>query len=85
MARRLEVRERTIQDVFNGKASAKSAYPVARALGLDWAQVHNFELQEVDFYSAVMNGTGHAKAKVKKKRAKEKRGFSFFRWLKRKP
>jgi len=76
VALQLNLRERTAQDVFAGKASAKQAYPIARLLGLDWAQVHNFELQESDFYSAVTNGTGHAKAK-------KESGFRFFRWLKR--
>lgn len=76
LALQLKVRERTVQDVCEGRASAKQAYPVAKALGLDWAQVHNFELQEIDFYSAVTNGTGHAKAN-------DEKSLSLFRWLKR--
>lgn len=75
VALQINVRERTAQDVFEGRASAKQAYPVAKVLGLDWAQVHNFALQEVDFYSAVTN-TG-------RRMRKRKRGLSFFRWLKR--
>lgn len=57
-ARRTGERFSTVRKVFMGNATGKKAYPVAKVLGLDWAQVHNFDLKESEFHLAVTNGNG---------------------------
>ena len=55
-AKLAEINRETIRDVLAGKASSKKVWPVANVLGLDWAQLHNFELKPSEFHLAVRNG-----------------------------
>lgn len=61
-ARRSGINHETIRDVFQGRATNKAVYPVAKALGLSWAMVHDFDLQPDDFHLAVLNGNGKSDA-----------------------
>lgn len=55
LARRTHIREETVRQALLGNATNKKAYLVCAALGLDWAQVHNLELQKSDFHLAILN------------------------------
>lgn len=56
IARLMHGRPDTITDVFRGRASSKTVYPIARLLGLDWAMVHRLTLSEEDYPLAVHAG-----------------------------
>lgn len=58
VARRTGEPFQTVRQVFRGKATNRKVYPIAVFLSLDWAQVHNLELEESDFHLAVTNGNG---------------------------
>ena len=55
VSRLLGIRVTTVSEVFRGRATNKHLYPVAHFLGLDWAKVHELDLKEPDFPSAVRN------------------------------
>lgn len=42
-----------MDDVFHGRATSKSVYPVALFLGLDWAKVHELTLSESEYPHAI--------------------------------
>lgn len=59
-ARNANVNRETIRKILRGQASGKAAYPVAEALGLDWAMVHNLELKKSEFHLAVVKNGAKA-------------------------
>ena len=44
-----------VEAVMRGCASSKKVYPVAQFLGVDWAKLHDLELTEPDYPSALRN------------------------------
>lgn len=63
-ARRAKINQQTIRKVFKGEATNTKVYRVAKALGLDWCQVHNLALPKSEFHLAVRNGTGRVKGQL---------------------
>lgn len=49
LARLLGYHHSVMVDVFHGRATSKTVYPVVRALELDWAKVHDLTLRESDY------------------------------------
>lgn len=49
IARLLGYHSSVMDDVFHGRATSKTVYPVALFLGLDWAKVHDLTLVESDY------------------------------------
>lgn len=61
IARLLGYHHAVMQDVFHGRATNKTVYPVALFLALDWAKVHDLTLSTPDdFESAVLVGASGA-------------------------
>lgn len=46
----------TTRKVFDGRANNNKVWRVAKVLKLDWAQLHNLDLQESDFHLATKDG-----------------------------
>lgn len=55
-ALRAKINQETIKKVFKGIATQSRVYPVAVALGLDWAMLHNLKLKPSEFHLALTNG-----------------------------
>lgn len=52
--------EENVRNVFRGKAKNHTVYPVCVTLGLDWRQVHNFQLKKSEFHLAVVTNGNRA-------------------------
>lgn len=56
IVRLLDIAERTIYMVLQGRAKYQSVAQVVRLLELDWALVHDLSLPESHYHLAVRNG-----------------------------
>lgn len=52
----------TLQRILTGQATSKKVWPLAKFLGLDWAQLHNFKLKESEFHLAVVRNGARSKS-----------------------
>ena len=53
ISRALGYHHSVMADVFQGRATNKTVYPVVRELGLDWAKVHDLTLRESEYPHAI--------------------------------
>lgn len=57
ISRLLRFHHSVVTDIFRGLSTNKTVFPVALYMGLDWAKVHDLNLAEEDYPSAVLNGS----------------------------
>lgn len=56
LAKHLNLNTDTTYRVFNGKASHKQVWPIAKFFGVDWSLLHDLTLSSDEFHRAVLTG-----------------------------